>query len=237
MEQAALTPKSDRLFFLGSAIWFFILVFWGFSGSFYLNSELNSMPLHLKVHGISFSAWIILYALQISLITAKRIRLHMTLGFIGLILIIAMIFIGAYPVLYKVSVGTKSVLHGGYNLFLLATAFTLFFLGFYNRRKAFYHKRFMLFTTLFLAIAAIDRVAFYLDLEGSQLFRKSISLMPALVLFGYDLFRFKRAVWLNLLPVLILGLLFFLSDYFWLSTIGDSIMDFLVSLIGTPAPS
>jgi len=223
--------NSERYFFTGISIWFLSITFLGFSSTFYLRQLPESLPFHLKLHGSLFTCWILFFLVQTSLISLKKVQIHKTMGFFGLILILAMIPAGFYPVLYKVSIGTKTIDHGGYNLATLTLAYVFFFLGLMLRGKPFYHKRFMFFATLVFTIAATDRVALVFELDRSQLFRKSLVFFPAIALFTFDYIRLRNLYWFDLLPVVMVLFLFFFSDFFWLSSVGESLMKFLVNLI------
>lgn len=83
--------------------WFLALaVFAGFAPSFYLKWAGLSYPrpnpdltLGMVVHGLIFTSWVILFVVQVSLVSAGRRDLHRTLGVFGLALGLVMI-----PVMY-----------------------------------------------------------------------------------------------------------------------------------------
>lgn len=222
--------KSERYFYFGIGIWFLVISFLGFSQTFYLNRD-PQLSMNLIVHGLLFSCWILLYFIQTSLISIQQVKTHRALGFIGLLLILAMIPAGFYTVVYKVSLGNKGLDDGGYNLFTLTVAYVFVFLGLSFRKRQFFHKRFMLFATLIFTIAATDRVAYLVDLDHSQLFRKSLVLFPAIALFTFDYIKLKSLIWFDLLPILTILILFFFSDFFWLSSLGKKTMELLIGLI------
>lgn len=73
--------NSEHIFFKSSAIWYVLIVFWGFAPSFYLlklYKDAEPLPLPLVVHGIVFTIWILLYAIQVFLIQYQNYRLHKT---------------------------------------------------------------------------------------------------------------------------------------------------------------
>lgn len=224
------TAKSERYFYLGIGIWFLVISFIGFSQTFYINRD-PQLSMNLIIHGVLFSCWILLFFVQTTLISIQKVKTHRALGFIGLALILAMIPAGYYTVLYKVSLGNKGLDDGGYNLFTLTVAYVFVFLGLSFRNKKFFHKRFMLFATLIFTIAATDRVAYLIELDHSQLFRKSLVFFPAIALFIFDYIKLKSLIWFDLLPILAILILFFFSDFYWLSALGQKTMKFLVELI------
>jgi len=229
--------SSENQYFAFSAIWFILIVFWGFAPSFYLSKYFDNpepLPIHLVVHGISFTLWVLLYAVQVFLIRVKNYKTHMTLGILGVVIMAAMVPTGLFPVVYKAYAGTNTVDAAGHNVFRLLSAYLLFVLAFAYRKKAFLHKRLMLGCMVMCTSAAIFRVSFDLQLNESQLFNKGVQMFPALVLFALDWAKRKKAVWVDLVsPILVLGI-FFLADYFWLSPIGAGFMDILVAIFVKP---
>ena len=223
-------PRHERYFYLGISIWFILITFIGFSKTFYISRDPN-IPTNLIIHGFLYSCWVLLFVVQSTLISVKKFKIHMALGILGLILIIAMIPSGFYTVLYKVSLGKKGFDDAGYNLFTLSFAYIFVFLGLILRKNPFYHKRFMLFAMILLTMASSDRVAYLLELDGSQIFRKSLVFFPAIALFVFDFIKSRLFIWFNLLPIAIIITNFFFSDLFWLSPTGQKFMQFLLNFI------
>ncbi|MFD2098547.1 hypothetical protein [Flagellimonas iocasae] len=229
--------SSENRYFIFSAIWFILIVFWGFAPSFYLSKYFDNpepLPLHLVIHGISFTLWVVLYTVQVFLIRYRSHKTHMTLGILGIVIMAAMIPTGFFPVVYKTYVGATTVDAAEHNVFRLAFAYTLFGFAYAYRKKAFLHKRLMLGCMVMLTSAAIFRVSFDFDLQESQLFNKGVLIFPAVVLFLFDLVKLKKAVWVDLIsPILTLGIFFF-ADYFWLSSVGTGFMDVLAAIFVKP---
>lgn len=87
----------EHRFFLTVAILFPIVIAIGFAPSYYFKPLFNTPPLPsglVHAHGISMTAWMLLFLTQTYLITSKQIRLHMTLGMAGVALAIAMVVLG-----------------------------------------------------------------------------------------------------------------------------------------------
>ncbi|MFC4220185.1 hypothetical protein [Flagellimonas marina] len=228
---------SENRYFIFSAIWFLLIVFWGFAPSFYLSKYFDNpepLPVHLFIHGISFTLWVLLYAVQVFLIRYRNYKTHMTLGILGVVIMAVMIPTGFFPVVYKAYVGTNTVDVAGHNVFRLLSAYILFGFAFAYRKKAFLHKRLMLGCMVMCTSAAIFRVSFDFGLQASQLFNKGIQIFPAAVLFLFDFVKLKKVVWVDLItPVLVLGIFFF-ADYFWLSPMGAAFMDMLAAIFVKP---
>jgi hypothetical protein len=110
--------KAEYNFFTATGIWYVVTVFWGFAPSFYLSNYFeNPEPLanHLVIHGIIFTIWTFLYAVQVFLIRFKNFRLHQVLGIFGLCILILMIPTGIFPSIYKVYAGTTTIDGAGHN--------------------------------------------------------------------------------------------------------------------------
>jgi hypothetical protein len=75
-----------------------LTVFAGFSRTFFLRPYFQTQPLLplLIAHGIIFSAWIVLFITQTTLVATKRTRIHMRLGIAGGVLASLMIIIGVH---------------------------------------------------------------------------------------------------------------------------------------------
>lgn len=227
----------DRYFFTASGIWYVIIVFLGFAPSYYLVSffeDFDTPTFHLQLHGIAFTLWVLLYLVQTILIAKRNLKLHMSLGLLGLLVMLSMIPTGMFPVVYKVHADMIPIDAGGHNVLRLLFGYIFFFIAFYYRKNAFVHKRFMLSCMVMLMSAAIFRISFIFYLEDSQIFNKGLQILPAVALFLYDLKVNKRPVWIDLVSVAAVFGIFFLADYFWLSTVGNATMQILISVFVKP---
>ena len=229
--------RAEHNFFSATGIWYLVTVFWGFAPSFYLSKYFeNSDPLphHLIIHGIVFTIWTLLYAVQVFLIRYKVFRVHQMLGIFGLYILILMVPTGIFPSIYKVYAGTTSIDGAGHNVFRLTSGYILIASALVYRKKAFLHKRLMLGGMVMLMSAAIFRISFDLNLQDSQLFNKGLQVFPAIVLFTFDLVRYKKAVFVDLISVFVVFGIYFFADYFWLSNFGEEFMNILISIFVIP---
>lgn len=77
--------QSERRFFVWLAVLIALLVFIGFSRTYYLHSLFKTpqLSIFLHVHGAVMTGWIVLFAVQTFLIASNRTRIHRALGSFG----------------------------------------------------------------------------------------------------------------------------------------------------------
>lgn len=159
--------RAERIFFTGMAVAFLLTVFAGFARTFFLRPyfqfrDQQLIPL-LTVHGILFSAWIILFITQTGLIATKRTRTHMRLGVAGGVLVVLMILVGTYTALVRAK-GPSPIPDVNPLAFLtiplgdMLVFAILVGAAFYFRRRLDIHKRLMLLATITLLPAAVARI-------------------------------------------------------------------------------
>ncbi len=229
--------RTEHIFFQCSAIWYVLTVFWGFAPSFYLSrlyEDYEPLPLPLILHGIVFTLWVVLYAVQVFLIGSKRYGLHKSFGVFGLIVMVLMVPTGIFPSIYKYYAGNTTITGAGHNVLRLFCAYALFALAFIYRKKAFLHKRFILGCMVMLMSAATFRILMDFDLADSQVLYKGIQVFPALCLFAVDGVNYKKVVWVDLISVAMVFIIFFFASGFWLSSAGNWFMDALISIFVLP---
>src|SRR4051794_26051747 len=75
----------ERFFFGGMAILLCVIVYIGFSPTYFgagmLRAPLPSPILH--IHGAAFTLWMILFLVQSALISARRVKWHRSLGIVA----------------------------------------------------------------------------------------------------------------------------------------------------------
>lgn len=158
----------ERRFFTWMALALLAVVFVGFARSFYLRPlfpELAVPPERIfLVHGVAFSAWMVLLVVQATLVARGRTDLHRRVGTFGALLAVAMVVLGTLGALvgarrptgfFDVPVPPLQFL--AVPLFAIAL-FALFVgLAIARRRDPQSHKRLMLLATIQLVTAAIAR--------------------------------------------------------------------------------
>jgi hypothetical protein len=94
-------PPVRSRFHLRLALALIALVFAGFARTYYLGPLFGAVPPTLRVHlhAVSFSAWLLLFAVQAWLVTTRRTRLHVRLGRAGAVLAVVTIALSLATVL------------------------------------------------------------------------------------------------------------------------------------------
>ncbi|MBA2380229.1 MAG: hypothetical protein H0V76_11715, partial [Blastocatellia bacterium] len=149
------------------ALAFAVLIFAGFARTYYLRGLITSHEISTLVHlhGITMTAWVMLFVTQVFLISSKRIKLHMRLGIAGIALAALLVVVGYLTSVTATRVGTPSAPPDIPPLVFLIVPlgdllmFVIFFAGaIYYRKKAANHKRLMLLTVITLLPPAIARI-------------------------------------------------------------------------------
>ena len=159
--------RSDRRFFVGMAIAAMMTVFFGFAPTYYLRSFTHTevyptgvpvtpaLAALVHVHALAFSAWILLFLVQTTLIAAGRPDVHRRIGVAGAVLAPIMIIIGAMTAMRGARDGWNP--GGPYPdslaFMVVGLVDLLVFAGFvaaglYFRRRPELHKRLMLLATV-----------------------------------------------------------------------------------------
>jgi hypothetical protein len=171
----SLAVSHERNFYVGMAIACALLVFIGFSPTYFL-SPFFEVPgregpwsPYLHLHGAVFTAWLALFVVQTCLIRADRRSLHMRLGILALVLAAAMIVLTGLTVVDAINDGRTSPVGPPIPRLWIAISGALIaagfiFAGMYWRRNADTHKRLMLIATITMVSPAMNRLWGHLDL-------------------------------------------------------------------------
>ena len=185
----------DRRFYGGMAVLIAVIVFVGFSPSFYLAPVFHraAPPAVRIVHGLMFTSWIVLFAVQTALITTGRVRWHMRTGIAGAMLAGGMVGIGSFVAVLAAreghaAPGIDPLVFMAVPLFDMAVFAALVVSAVYLRRRPQAHKRLMLLATVSLLGAAAARLPLSYHVPGAPLLYAFV-VVDALVLMGvlYDL--------------------------------------------------
>ncbi len=164
-DQRERTRVRERAFYTAMSGVFLVLVFIGFSRTFFLRPYFQTqalMPL-LIVHGILFSSWIALFLIQTSLVASKRTRVHRKLGVAGGVLAAVMVIVGTITGIVRAkTVVPPPGFSSGLTFLTIPLGDVLVFgilvgAALYYRNRLDIHKRLMVIATITLMPAAVAR--------------------------------------------------------------------------------
>jgi len=168
LNPTVIDKRRERIFFTAMAAVLVMVVFAGFSRTFYLRPYFHPEPLLplLILHGLIFSSWLALLVAQTSLVAAKKTRTHMRLGIAGGVLAAAMVLIGCLTAIIRAKAVQAPPGFSSPLIFLtiplgdMLIFAILISAAFYYRRRVDIHKRLMLVATIGILPAAIARLPF-----------------------------------------------------------------------------
>jgi len=157
--------RSDSIFFPAMSAALAVVVFAGFAQTWFLKPLFETPPLNSLrvVHGVAFTGWIALLIFQTSAVAANRRDLHRRYGAIGAGLAVLMVVLGTWLAIIALREGhtngaPSATAFLAVPLFNILVFALLVGLGIANRKRAGFHKRYMLLATAAISGAAIARV-------------------------------------------------------------------------------
>lgn len=207
------TRRADDVFFTAMSLLMLAIVLVGFAPSYFLQgavfAHLPSLLVHL--HGAVFSTWIVLFAIQSSLISAGNIRLHRKLGVLGAVIAGLMVVLGVlapFGTLRRAAVlppffTPASFLIDNVIGILIFGAFVA--VAIWKRNNARVHKRIMLIANVMLMPPALGRMPF---MDAHPFLIGVIPFCMILALFVFDLFTWRRPLAVTVIG----GLIFFAAN-------------------------
>lgn len=192
-------PAWDRIFFTGMVFLLWATVLFGFAKTYFLAGMVNA-PLPSKVihvHGAVFTLWMILLAVQVGLISAKKLKWHKQLGLAGFGLAVLMLVMGLTAATDAMRRGADGNSGLGAKTFYIIPitgilAFgVLVYCAYRARFKPAVHKRLILIATIGISEAAIARWPVGV-LQAQPMVRLLIIVAFLLMVVGYDLVSLKR---------------------------------------------
>lgn len=236
-------PQSERRFYTGMAVFMIAMVLIGFAPSFYLRGLVTyprpnpTLSPLVVLHGVVFSAWMILFLVQARLVAAGRRDLHMQLGRWGMILAIAMV-----PVMVATTIGqvARANQPPGYSAlgwtavpaFVIPVFIALVWGGWTHRRDAQTHKRLMLGAALMMMDPSIGRFPIFPPDEFGRYLSDFAGWSPFLALFAWDRRTTGRLHWASLYGAGLFGLALILRGFALTSPLWESWAGAIVRLAG-----
>jgi hypothetical protein len=183
--------RADDIFFPAMACLILAIVVTGFGRSyFFAGMMLARLPNSLvHVHGAVFVLWIFLLTVQPWLVSAQKLRWHMKLGVLSIVLLPAMSILGILTLLDFIrraqpDDGLEMTLVGDLEILILFVGLTSW--GLLARRDSTAHKRLMILGTMAIMGPAIGRWDLGVPLSLGVIFA-----LPLFVL-AYDLWTLRR---------------------------------------------
>lgn len=157
-DEAALKRRADGGFYLGMTVLMVLIVIAGFGpGIVDPSRRLAPLTPWVALHGVVFTAWLVLFAVQTRLVTTRRVGLHRRLGFAGAMLALLMVVSGYSTAVAMARRGfdlsgdqhvTDPMIPLVFQLGDLIAFAILVGLGVAHRRKPAVHKRLMYLATV-----------------------------------------------------------------------------------------
>lgn len=194
------TRQGTRRFYVGVAIAVLITVFLGFSRSYFLKAYYGSpeLSVHVHIHGLVFTSWVLLFLAQTTLVATDRTDLHRKLGVGGAVLAALLLIMGTTTAILRVKGGASSPIPGVPPLSFLAVPLfdmvvfaMLIGAGLVLRNRPDTHKRLMTLGTIALTSAPIARLPFVRPLGPPGFFGLTDLFIVALLV--YDLATRRKA--------------------------------------------
>lgn len=192
----------ERRLFLAAAIAFPVIVFAGFSRTYYLKELFDVPPLAsaiVHLHGILMSAWVALFVTQVSLISSRRIRVHQRLGYGGIGLAVLVIVVGFVTAVRAAKFGAASAPPDIPRLAFLLVPLVdllmfavLFGAAIYYRKRPVDHKRLMLLTAVNFLPPAVARIPVASLQASGPIWFFGFPAALALLCVGWDTWRNGR---------------------------------------------
>jgi hypothetical protein len=173
-------------FYRHIAIALSLFVIIGFSRTYYLRFLTDLPPLDTLVHlhSLVFSAWLLVFIAQTRLVAARRVDLHMKLGVAALALAVLVVVLSFATTAVKATIPRihpSGLTPPQFTIVGIASLvlFVVFLaLGFAFRRRAAYHKRFMVLSMIAVLTPAASRIVMQLGLREHWTYL--VPIIPAL---------------------------------------------------------
>ncbi|HUQ88015.1 MAG TPA: hypothetical protein VM096_10680 [Vicinamibacterales bacterium] len=164
--------RYDRAFYSGLSIAMALTVFAGFARTFYgpvlLGGPLATLtggPLSplVQMHALFFTAWVLLFVAQTTLVAARRVSVHRRLGIAGSVLAAGMVFAGLRTAIATAARGSAPAGTDPLSFLVIPIFDLVLFSGFIiaalaMRRQKEAHKRLMLLAYVSIIAAATARL-------------------------------------------------------------------------------
>lgn len=158
----------ERRYYVGLTVGFLALVFWTFAKTFYLQPWFGtpSLSLLLHIHGVAMTGWVVLLAVQATLIATHRVQWHRRLGWFGAAWAVFVVVLGSVTTLHAAArevrhhtdAAAGQIVVTGLDLIQMIFFAALVTMAVLLRRRSDFHKRLMLLTIACMLPDALARL-------------------------------------------------------------------------------
>jgi hypothetical protein len=202
--QQAAVGAYDRAFYSGMAITMAIVVFIGFAPTFYLRSVFGapvtvsgatSLTPLAQFHGGVFTAWVLLFIVQTTLVATRRVAVHRRVGIAGTMLAILMVVLGLMTAARAAARGSAPPGTDPLAFLIIPVTDMVLFATFVGaavamRRNKEAHKRLMLLAYISILVAAVARLPGVIQ-HGPLVFF-GLTFIYLVIAIAYDLWSRRR---------------------------------------------
>lgn len=211
-----LQRPSDKNLYRIAAVGFPLVVFAGYFKSYYLSAFFDVPAVAnalVHAHGLIMTLWVVYFAAQIALIRTKNVKIHMTMGMLGVALAALVVIVGLATA-YDAQL-TRAAAPPGENprafFFLPVSDMALFVIFFsaaiYYRKRPAAHKSLMLLTAINFMPAALFRIS-PLPYEYVLFWAFGIPLLIAILCFTWHTAKHRKLNKVFAAGVLLLVIMF-----------------------------
>ena len=188
----------DRVFYTGIAAVMALTVLFGFGQTYYFRllsgtaATLTggSITPTIHLHGLAFSAWVLLFFVQTALVASRKVAIHRTLGYASLVLAATMVIVGVRTAIESAARGAAPPGADPLSFLVVPLVDVILFTGFYSaavlkRRNRETHKRLMLLAYVSIITAAVARLPGLLALGPPVFFGLSFLFVIAGVVYDW----------------------------------------------------
>eukprot|EP01035_Chromulina_nebulosa_P034596 gene34596-46434_t len=176
-------------FFATMSLVIALIIAAGFGPSYAASLAPPGLPFWVHLHGAVMVGWVALFALQAALVRWRSYRLHRTLGFASIALVMVMVPLGIATDLLAIRRGATPPFFSPAMMFSSDLTDMLLFAGLFGwavvlRRRSDWHKRLMLCATVLLTWPALGRLGPLHAFGLAMIVPLSLALLVALALVG-----------------------------------------------------
>lgn len=243
---------------LGRSRWFYsfaaaamlVITFIGFSHFYLSGRAYPGRPLTPPIrgiiitHGISMSAWMLLFVIQPALIGLRGYKAHMFLGRIGSLLALSIVFTGLWIAFASARVAPPDMRWFGMNAaqFISVPLITIALFGgfvgvaIWKRKQPNMHKALMFLGTLAAVSASLGRIDTLINLYSGTIFERLFGAFPMTLALGVILLAIKT-IWERSFDrtiaagLSILAAAYFVTTQVAMTTPFENAMKYLIGLL------